>query len=134
MRRRIYLWLITLAVTLLPVYANAAEKPYYEMCSTSSTLFAATTGCVTAPFADRPEYMTAASGDMNPFGASASANSHIRKGGGRPGKTDGDTENPNIDAPLTDGLGVLLCFALLFAGWKWYRKNRYLAKQNVRIV
>ena len=128
MRKIIHLWLITLAVTLLSVAAHAIETPSYQMCSTSATLYAATTSRITEPFADRPAYMTAASGDLNPFGASA-ANSHVRKG--RPGKTDDDTENPDIDTPLTDNLSVLLCFALLFVGWKYYRKNRRLAKQNI---
>ena len=129
MRKIIHLWLITLAVTLWSVSAHAIEAPSYQMCSTSATLYAATTSRITEPFADRPAYMTAASGDLNPFGASAAANSHVRKG--RPGKTDDDTENPDIDTPLTDNLSVLLCFALLFVGWKYYRKNRRLAKQNI---
>ena len=129
MRKIIHLWLISLAVTLWPVSAHAIEALSYQMCSTSATLYAATTSRITEPFADRPAYMTAASGDLNPFGASAAANSHVRKG--RPGKTDGDTENPDIDTPLTDNLSVLLCFALLFVGWKYYRKNRYLCKQNI---
>ena len=101
MRNNLIILCVCMILTVLPMRATT---PAYQV-------------TISEPFADRPEYVVARSGDMNPFGASEQTRAQVRRGG-RPdggGKTDGDTTNPNIEMPIGEGMWLLVLLALAYA-------------------
>lgn len=92
-------------------YANWASTKATVVCPMQSTSVCMTPnyrGRTVLPEADCPMYITALSGDLNPFDASTPKPRTIRKA---PPGTGGDKDNPEIEGALPDGTLFLMLMA-----------------------
>ena len=96
MRNNLIILCVCMILTVLPMRATT---PAYQ-------------ATISEPFADRPEYVVARSGDMNPFGASEQT-THRAAARKTPPGTGGDKDGPAF--PITDGVGVLCLLAFAYA-------------------
>ena len=119
---------ILLLATLPAVSAfgySTNDYPVSDMQSTSSMRTNTSSSAQTYKKVEEtthPGYVPAASGDMNPFGASS------RSGSGPhyapPGHTGGDKDTPNVEGPMPDGTLCLLLMAVVAAGVVAVRRRR----------
>lgn len=97
MRNNLIILCVCMILTVLPMRATT---PAYQ-------------ATISEPFSDRPEYVVARSGDMNPFGVTESTPTQRTVARKAPPGTTGDKDGPAF--PITDGVGVLCLFALAYA-------------------
>jgi len=118
--------ILSLLLSLYPlrlsavIYGNSYAPAYsgYE-----ETVYMNPPMAEAAPSGDYPAYVPAASGDLDPFGASSH---QANRGGSKraPGKTEGDKEGPAF--PIADGTWFLILLLGGYAAWIMYQRKKEL--------
>lgn len=108
--------LLIAALLSIPVFGYSTNS--YPCCDMQSTSVMRSNNSSSAqPIGQmettQPAYVPAASGDMDPFGASSRSGRGPRYA--PPGKTSEDKDTPNVEGPMPDGTLFLLLLAAVAA-------------------
>ncbi len=108
-------WMLTLALGLMSLSMMASYG--YTMGNEPQNT------AITAPWASSPAYVTAVSGDMQPFGQEQPA-AYASLNAGPPSTDKGDPINPDIRTPIGDIDWVCALLPLGYMAVVWARRQR----------
>lgn len=123
-----HILILMIGLLVLPANALSYETPAYSethmMHSTSPYMLSKTQPSTGELTLDRPAYVPAMSGDLNPFGVSEPVNAPRRA----PEHTNGDKDGPAF--PLSDANWFLLLLLALYAACTGYMRYRRESKKR----